>query len=197
MSGRGAGCCHDKTPPPALRTRGLLLAHQGQAVAHALAADARVAEALEGEVVWRRGGEEGARWGARPLTATYIRGSGRQRRQRSALAGLHGAERRRAPGPRAGAELICTVPVSMASLISMALLMSLVNTQPCTCYCFLDERNGWMWAGQQRPAPAPRTDSRAGPEVASSSPRRPKSRGGLSRRAACHPRPPAAPGGWR
>lgn len=34
-------------------------------------------------------------------------------------------------GPRAGAELICTVPVSMASLIMMAFTMSLVKTHPC------------------------------------------------------------------
>lgn len=35
-------------------------------------------------------------------------------------------------GPRAGAELICTVPVSMASEMATAALMSRVNTQPCS-----------------------------------------------------------------
>ena len=34
-------------------------------------------------------------------------------------------------GPRAGALLTCTVPVSMASLIAMAASMSRVNTHPC------------------------------------------------------------------
>lgn len=37
-------------------------------------------------------------------------------------------------GPRAGAELIWTVPVSIASLISIALLMSLVKTHPCVIH---------------------------------------------------------------
>mmetsp|Transcript_23266 Transcript_23266/g.65328 ORF Transcript_23266/g.65328 Transcript_23266/m.65328 type:complete len:256 (+) Transcript_23266:88-855(+) len=37
-------------------------------------------------------------------------------------------------GPRAGALLICTVPVSIASLSRIALSMSLVKTQPCKAY---------------------------------------------------------------
>lgn len=43
-------------------------------------------------------------------------------------------------GPRAGAELIWTVPVSIASLIIIALLMSFVKTHPCNTAINLSDK---------------------------------------------------------
>ena len=58
-------------------------------------------------------------------------------------------------GPRAGAELIWTVPVSIASLIRIALLISLVKTHPWNRSCthnqlkMLDNGNGTLLMGRE------------------------------------------------
>ena len=58
-------------------------------------------------------------------------------------------------GPRAGAELIWTVPVSIASLIRIALLISLVKTHPWNRSCThnqlktLDNGNGTLLMGRE------------------------------------------------
>lgn len=51
-------------------------------------------------------------------------------------------------GPRAGAELIWTVPVSMASLIKIALLMSFVKTQPCVAIQWTYLLSCENWSGK-------------------------------------------------